>query len=81
MRPSWTTVDPRTVGNYRNAAGLPSQNSGRFLSEGSLRNTQGVTTRGALPLNGNAGGLREVIVPNPASQIQLRNVQGLNPPF
>src|SRR5262249_31381899 len=28
--PSWTPVDPRTVPNYRNAAGLPSKNSGRF---------------------------------------------------
>lgn len=78
---SWTTVDPRTVPNYRNAAGLPVQNSGRFISEGVLSNTQGVTTRGALPLHGNAGGLSEVIVPNPTTQIRLQNVQGLNPEF
>lgn len=81
MGRSWTTVDPRTVPNYRDAAGLPAQNSGRFISEGVLQNTQGVTTRGALPLHGNAGGLPEVVVPNPASQIRLDNVQGLNPEF
>ncbi|MGC2579249.1 MAG: RHS repeat-associated core domain-containing protein, partial [Terrimicrobiaceae bacterium] len=48
---SWTTVDPRTVSNFRKAAGLPTQNSGRFVSEGVLQNTQGVATRGALPLH------------------------------
>ena len=78
---SWTTADPRGIANYRNAAGLPDQNTGRFLSEGILGNTSGVTTRSAVPLHGNAGGLPEVIVPNPSQQIQLQNVQGLNPPF
>jgi RHS repeat-associated protein len=78
---SWTTVDPRTVPNFRNAAGLPTQNSGRFVTEGVLQNTQGVTTRRALPLHGNAGGLPEVVIPNPASQVRPLNVQGLNPRF
>jgi hypothetical protein len=78
---SWTTVDPRTVPNFRNAAGLPAQNSGRFVTEGILENTQGVTTRGALPLHGNAGGLPEVVIPNPATQVRPVNVQGLNPEF
>jgi hypothetical protein len=78
---SWTPVDPRTVANFRNIAGLPNQNSGRFVSEGILQNAEGVTTRGALPLHGNAGELPELIVPNPQSQISLWNVQGLNPEF
>jgi uncharacterized protein RhaS with RHS repeats len=81
MGPSWTTVDPRTVPNYRNAAGLPAGNSGRFLSEGVLRSTQRVTTRDALPLHGNVGGLPEVRLSNPVPQIRLENVQGLNPEF
>jgi hypothetical protein len=38
---SWTTVDPRTVPDYRDAAGLPDQNTGRFLSEGVLRRGSG----------------------------------------
>jgi RHS repeat-associated protein len=79
--PSWTTVDPRTVASYRNVAGLPNDNSGRFLSAGSLQNTQGVTLRAADPLHGNVGGLPELRIPNPASQIRLENVQGLNPEF
>ena len=78
---SWTTVDPRTVPNFRNAAGLPTQNSGRFVTEGTLQNTRGVTTQAATPLHGNAGGLPEVVIPNSASQVRPLNVQGLNPPF
>ena len=78
---SWTTVDPRTVPNYRNAAGLPKQNTGRFLSEGTLSDTRGVSLKSADPLHGNAGGLPEVVVPKPESQIMLENVQGLNPEF
>src|SRR5262249_15684002 len=78
---SWTPVDPRSVPNYRSAAGLPNQYSGRFLSEGILRNAEGVKTREALPLPGGDGGLREMQVPHPQQQIQLQNVQGLNPEF
>jgi hypothetical protein len=78
---SWTTTDPRTILNYRNAAGLPEQNTGRFLSEGILKDTQGVTERSALPLHGNFGGLPEVVVPNPESQISLQRVLGINPEF
>jgi len=78
---SWTTVDPRTVPNYRDAAGLPNENSGRFLSEGTLKDTSGVKLKTADPLHGNSGGLPEVVIPNPKSQIELRSVQGLNPNF
>ena len=78
---SWTTVDPLTVPNYRDIAGLPRQNTGRFLSEGTLRSMEGVIIREALPLHGTIGGLPEVVVPNPVQQIQLLNVMGLNPPL
>jgi hypothetical protein len=76
---SWTTVDPRTVPNYRDAAGLPTQNTGRFVSEGVIKDGTGVQTRGALPLHGNQGGLPEVIIPNPATQVELHGVSGVNP--
>lgn len=33
---SWTTVDPRTIPDFRSAAGLPDVNAGRFASEGTL---------------------------------------------
>ncbi len=79
---SWTPVDPRTVPNYRNAAGLPDNaNLGRFVSEGRLIDTSGVTARKALRIGNNAGKLDELVVPNPARQIILDNVSGVNPPF
>jgi RHS repeat-associated protein len=79
---SWTRVDPRTVPNYRNAAGLPNDaNLGRFLSVGRLTDTAGVTTRGSLRVGENVGGLDEVLIPDPFSQVTLVNVLGLNPPF
>jgi hypothetical protein len=43
----WTTVDPRTVENYRSVAGLPNENTGRFVSEGILLTTQKATPGGA----------------------------------
>ena len=78
---SWTRVDPCTVGNYRDAAGLPRQNTGRFVSEGRLTSTEGVRTRGALELHGNKGGLDEVLVPDPSKQIRLERVSGVNPEY
>ena len=78
---SWTTVDPRTVADYRGIAGLPDANAGRFLSVGTLTNGEGVIGRSALPLDGNVGGLTERIVPSPQTQIQLTNILGLNPEF
>jgi hypothetical protein len=75
------TVDPRTISNFRNVAGLPVQNTGRFLSEGVLWNADGVLIRPALPLKGNVGGIPEFVIPNPAAQVRLKNVQGLNPEF
>jgi hypothetical protein len=76
-------VDPRTVEGYRNAAGLPVQNAGRFLSIGRLRGLKGVevTEGGAAPLAGNEGGIAEVFVPYPTLLIRLQEVIGLNPEF
>ncbi len=78
---SWTTVNPSTVTNFRNVAGLPSQNAGRFVSEGILEDVMGVTRRAALKLGSNSGGLPELVVPNPQTQISLIRVSGVNPPF
>jgi RHS repeat-associated protein len=78
---SWTTVNPASIGNFRNIGGLPSQNSGRFVSEGVVRDTTGITSRSALPLHGNRGGLPELIFPDPATQIELTRVSGVNPPY
>jgi uncharacterized protein RhaS with RHS repeats len=78
---SWTTFNPNMVSNFRNAAGLPNQNTGSFVSEGMLKNNTGVTSRQALSLHGNTGGLDELIIPNPESQVRLTGVFGANPPF
>jgi hypothetical protein len=79
---SWTTVNPGSVTNFRNAAGLFPGNTGRFVAEGRLANTQGVIFRAALPGPGSVGGgLPEVVVPNPSVQIELIRVSGANPAF
>ncbi|MGH8489620.1 MAG: RHS repeat domain-containing protein [Gammaproteobacteria bacterium] len=78
---SWSRTDPRAVDNYRDAAGLPKQNSGRFVTEGTLTNGKGVTQRDALPLDGNRGGLDELVVPDPDRQISVDRVSGVNPEF
>jgi hypothetical protein len=79
----WSRVDPRTVGSYRDAAGLPDANPGRFLTVGKLLSTDGVevTPGGAAPLNGNIGGIDEIKVPNPTIQIEILDILGLNPEF
>lgn len=78
---SFTTVDPRTVRNFRAEAGLPDVNTGRFVLEGRLVNTTGVTTRKSLPLDGNPGGLPEVLIPDARRQVLLDRVSGVNPEF
>lgn len=77
----WSRTDPSTVKNYRDVAGLPNQNSGRFVTEGILTNTKGVKQNYAAPLHGNKGGLDELIVPNPNKQIRIKRVSGVNPEF
>jgi len=79
---SWTTVNPNTVPNLRSAAGLPDVNTGRFVSEGVLQSTEGVTSRGALIIKpGQQGNLPELVIKNAEQQIKLRNVSGVNPEF
>jgi len=65
---SWTTVDPRTVSNFRDAAGLPSggasgsTNTADFLIKGEAKLSDIIKSRSALPLDGNKGGLPELII-------------------
>jgi len=78
---SWTPVNPSNVNNFRNVAGLPAQNTGRFVSEGVLTSTKGVVSRKALEIGSNTGGLPELVVPNPKTQILLQRISGVNPKF
>jgi len=65
---SWTTENPNTIDNFRNAAGLPSggasgfNNSAQFMIEGKVNTFNIINIRPALPLDGNIGGLRELII-------------------
>lgn len=65
---SWTPTDPRTVGNFKDAAGLPSggasgfTNTANFMLEGRVKASDVIDSRPALPLDGNTGGLPEYII-------------------
>ncbi|MBZ2190605.1 RHS repeat-associated core domain-containing protein, partial [Alcanivorax sp. JB21] len=65
---SWTTTDPRTVTDFRDAAGLPSggasgsTNTADFLIKGKANSADIIKSRSALPLDGNEGGLIELII-------------------
>lgn len=87
---SWTTTNPGNVRNYRNKAGLPSGgesgavNIGQFVIQGTVEDaSKCVLSRKALPLDGNAGGLNEYIIPNAieSSAVKVTNVSGVNPEF
>ncbi len=76
---SWTDVNPGTVKNFRDSAGLPDVNTGRFIIEGTVKKSDIIKTREALELDGNKGGLMELII-NPKNVIKKR-VSGVNPAF
>ena len=65
---SWTTTHPESVSNFRNLAGLPSggasgaTNSAEFLIQGKASVGDIIKSRSALPLDGNVGGLPELII-------------------
>ncbi|QWT47339.1 hemagglutinin repeat-containing protein [Azospira inquinata] len=65
---SWTTENPLVVQNYRDVAGLPSggasgaNNTANFLIEGRVKAVDVIKSRPALPLDGNRGGLPELII-------------------
>ncbi len=82
---SWTSKNPNGISNYRDAAGLPSggasgsNNTGRFVIEGTVSNKNVINIRPALKLDGNKGGLPELII-NP-SNVRINRVSGANPKF
>ncbi len=79
---SWTTVNPANVAAFRDFAGLFPGNTGQFVLEGRLMNTQGVLFRDALPgPSGLGGGAPELLIPRPGTQVCLLCVSGANPPF
>ena len=69
---SWTR-DPLHQ-HSRNSLGLGRSNTGEYISQGRLKDTTGVMTRRAQPWDGFTGGGDEVLVPNPAKQIEIESV-------
>lgn len=65
---SWTTVNPTSVKDFRNVAGLPSggtsgaMNTADFMIKGKVNTNSIIKSRSALPLDGNKGGLPELII-------------------
>jgi hypothetical protein len=65
---SWTTKDLRATSNFRDLAGLPSggasgaTNTAEFMIKGSVNFVDIIKLRSALPLDGNKGGLPELII-------------------
>ena len=76
---SFTTVNPNTVDNFRDAAGLPDVNTGRFVLEGTVNPADIIKSRQALPLDGNRGGLLELIID--PKNVNTKRVSGVNPEF
>jgi len=79
---SWTPIDPTTIPNYRQVAGLPDLNKGRFLIVAELLDPTGVKVQPACPYGRWRGGLVEYVLPQPVeARIRVLEVIGLNPPF
>ena len=80
---SWTTKDPRTLTNFRDAAGLPSggasgsTNTADFLITGEAKISDVINSRSALPLDGNKGGLPELIID--PKNVNITDFSVLNP--
>jgi len=76
---SWTTENPTNIREFRNLAGLPSggssgaMNTADFMIEGKVNINSIIKSRSALPLDGNIGGLPELIIdPKNVSIIDFR---------
>ena len=83
---SFTPDNPKSVANFRDAAGLPSggasgvTNTGRFVIEGTVKNKHIIKRKLADPLDGNAGkGVREFIID--PENVKIQRVSGVNPEF
>jgi hypothetical protein len=79
---SWTTENPQAVSNFRDMAGLPSggpsgsMNTADFMIKGRAKLADILQSRSALPLDGNRGGLPELII-NPKN-VQITDFSVLN---
>ena len=78
---SWTPIDPRTLESARGSLGLPSENTGEFLTKAVIKDWTGIQARPSLPLAGNPGGALEYLIPDPARQLDMLSTVRVSPPF
>ncbi len=78
---SWTPTDPRTLTNPRGSLGLPSVNSGEYLTTARVTDYTGMAARRSLALGDNLGGEIEYLVPNPSKQLEILEMNSLAPPY
>lgn len=69
------------MSNPRAALGLPDGNAGQLLTRAKVKDMEGVIERDALPLDGNPGGAKEWLFPDPASQLGVHWTIPLVPPW
>ena len=61
--------------------GYRERNAGRSVREGRLLGVNGVTHRPANSLQGQRGGIDEVVIPNPELQVRIERASGVNPEY
>lgn len=80
---SWTPINPRTVSNYRDSAGLPSGgpsgslNTADFLIQGKVNAADVIKSKSAFALDGNRGGILEFHI-DPIN-VRITDFSVLNP--
>ena len=77
---SYTPERIEDMADPRDHLGLPDVNGGRFVIHGELVDVKDVLVRHALPLDGTRGGAVEYLIPDPAGQVRVIVVEGVNPP-
>ena len=77
---SWTPTDPTAMSSPRAQLGLPSQNSGEFVTKARVKDWGGSYGRRATPLDGNAGGGIEYLFPQAEKQLEHVQTYPVVPP-
>jgi RHS repeat-associated protein len=70
----WATVNPLSITNYAQRAGLPPNNSGAYLTIGRLHSMEGVTINSAPGIGLNPGGLMQYIITDPDTTVVVQQV-------
>jgi hypothetical protein len=82
----WTTANPANTANFRGAAGLPNNNAGTWVAEGTINDTSGINYGTAEPGPTTTPGQQMVdqvvFQPGTASfQVTVNAVYNVEPPY